>query len=132
MKNIIVFVNLCMVSLLVMSCQPKLAAEEAADAIMSGEEDRLPVLLQKMSFVDTITIDSMRICCTDEPMDGYLYTTWTYQKKEWKHWTMHQYKTTRSIIIEVDSIKRSKDHKGYIEWQSNWDDAYSIVWKDAL
>ncbi len=126
-----VFISVCVVSLLVMSCQPKLTVNEAINAVMSGEKDRLPILLQKISFIDAITIDSMRIRCADEPMNGYLYTTWTYQKEEWKYMTWRRYKTTKSIIIEVDSIRHSKTRKGYIEWQTNWNDAYNIAWTDA-
>lgn len=39
---------------------------------------------------------------------------------------------TKNIIVSVDSIRQSRTHEGYIEWQSNWKDAYEIVLRDML
>lgn len=93
------------------ACNNNLTAEQAEAAVIQGEKDRLPILLQSLTLVDDITIDIIRLTITEEPMQGYLYTTWKRGKKE------------RPIIVQVDSIHSSKEHKGYIEWQSDWERA---------
>ena len=56
------------------ACGNKLTAEQAAEAVMQGETDRLPLVKQTLSFlVNDITIDSMRILIAEEPMYGHLY-----------------------------------------------------------
>lgn len=92
------------------SCN-KLTAEQAEAAVLQGERDRIPLLLQTIPFIDDITIDSIKLNVTVEPMQGYLYSTWKSSKKE------------TSIIVPVDNIHSSKEHKGYIEWQSDWENA---------
>lgn len=92
------------------SCN-KLTAEQAEAAVLQGERDRIPLLLQTIPFIDDITIDSIKLNVTVEPMQGYLYSTWKSGKKE------------TSIIVPVDNIHSSKEHKGYIEWQSDWENA---------
>ena len=93
------------------ACGTKLTAEQAENAVLDGERDRLPLILQTLPFVDDIMIDSIHLTVTDEPMQGYLYTTWKKGKKE------------QSIIVPVDSICQDKTHKGYIQWHSAWDNA---------
>lgn len=93
------------------ACGNKFTAEQAEAAVMQGEKDRLPILLQSFSFVDDITIDSIRLTITEEPMQGYLYTTWKNGKK------------TRPMIVQVDSICVDKSRNGYIQWQSDWGSA---------
>lgn len=119
MKNLInralvaekkLFLLLIPVLLGLTSCN-KLTAEQAESAVMQGEIDRLPLVLQTIPFVDDITIDSIRLDIKDEPMHGFLFTTWKYKRK------------STPIIVEVDSIHSSADRKGYIEWQSHWDNA---------
>lgn len=102
------------------SCNSKLTVEQAEAAVLQGEKDRLPILLQSLSFVDDITIDSLRITIADKPMQGYLYTTWKNGKKE------------RPIIVQVDSICSDKSRKGYIQWQSHWDDAARAYFMKSL
>lgn len=95
------------------ACQPKLNADDVIDSVLEGERNHLPMKLQKLPSVDNITIDSLRIMVDSEPMSGYLYTTWYDGKKSF------------SIIVEVTDIRNSVEHKGYIEWKSDWSSAAS-------
>lgn len=116
----------------VVSCNKQvLTEEEAQRAVIEGEREHLPLILQKMSDVESITIDSLRIRVKDEPMSGFLYTTWEYTPTSFL--ALHRgKKRIKNIIVSVDSIRQSKTHEGYIEWQSNWKDAYEVVLKDML
>ena len=93
------------------ACKSSLNPDDAKAAVMSGERNHLPMLIQQLSIVDEITIDSMQILVDSEPMSGYLYTTWTKGKR------------STPIIIEVDDIQQSAEHKGYIEWRADWENA---------
>ena len=90
------------------ACQSKLTADEVKELVMEGERDRLPMILQNLPSVDNITVDSLRLLVESEPMSGYLYTTWYYGQKSF------------SIIVKVTNIRNSKEHKDYIEWNSDW------------
>lgn len=116
----------------VVSCDKQvLTEEEAQRAVIEGEREHLPLILQKMSNVDSITIDSLHIHVKKEPMSGFLYTTWEYTPSSFLSLNRGK-KMTKNIIVSVDSIRQSKTHEGYIEWQSNWKDAYEIVLRDML
>ena len=93
------------------ACQSKLTAEEVKELVMEGERDRLPMILQNLPSVDNITVDSLHILVDSEPMSGYLYTTWYDGQKSF------------SIIVQVIDIKKSEEHKDYIEWKSDWGSA---------
>jgi hypothetical protein len=93
------------------ACNNKLTAEQAESAVMQGEKERLPLLLQNLIWVDDITIDSIHLNVTEEPMQGFLYTTWISGKD------------SKSIIVQIDSICTDESRKDYIQWQSHWDDA---------
>lgn len=85
-----------------------LTADKAKDAVMRGEQDRIPLLVQQLMIIEDITVDSMRITVDSEPMEGYLYTTWKSGEKE------------SQIIVPVQNIHTSE---GYIEWESDWESA---------
>lgn len=102
------------------ACNNKLTVEQAEAAVMQGEKDRLPILLQNLVFVDNITIDSIRLNVTVEPMQGFLYTTWKSGK------------SSKSIIVQVDSIRTDETRKDYIQWQSHWDDAARAYFMKSL
>ena len=93
------------------ACNNKLTVEQAEAAVLQGEQDRLPMVLQNIVLVDDITIDSIHLNVTVEPMQGFLYTTWKSGRN------------SKSIIVQVDSIRQDETRKGYIQWQSHWDDA---------
>ena len=92
------------------SCS-RLTPEEAKASVIAGVKDQVPLLVQQLIFIDDISVDSMRIVVDQEPMSGYLYTTWT-TKDDSKH-----------IIVNVTDIRRSKEAKGYIEWTADWESA---------
>ena len=85
------------------SCS-RLTPEEAKASVIAGVKDQVPLLVQQLIFIDDISVDSMRIVVDQEPMSGYLYTTWT-TKDDSKH-----------IIVNVTA-------KGYIEWTADWESA---------
>ena len=126
------------------SCGHKLTTDEAINAVVSGEQDRLPLLAQKMSDIESITIDSMRIRIEDEPMSGYLYTTWNYIVKYTKWATVEEMMSgnyypkeieenrEKQVIVSVDNIHQSADRKGYIEWETDWGSAYEVILNDML
>ena len=89
----------------------RLDPEDAKESIMRGTEDQVPLLVQQLFFVDDISVDSMRIIVDQEPMSGYLYTTWTTKDN------------TSPVIVNVTDIRRSKEAKGYIEWTADWESA---------
>ena len=132
MRRIFKYLVLSDVLYVFVSCEKQvLTEEEAQRAVIDGERDHLPLILQKMSDVESITIDSLRIHVKDEPMSGFLYTTWEYTPTSFL--ALHRgKKRIKNIIVSVDSIRQSKTHEGYIEWQSNWKDAYEVVLKDML
>lgn len=132
MRRILKYLVLSAVLYVFVSCEKQvLTEEEAQRAVIDGERDHLPLILQKMSDVESITIDSLRIHVKDEPMNGFLYTTWEYTPSSFL--ALHRgKKRIKNIIVSVDSIRQSKTHEGYIEWQSNWKDAYEVVLKDML
>ena len=79
MRRILKYLVLSAVLYVFVSCEKQvLTEEEAQRAVIDGERDHLPLILQKMSDVESITIDSLRIHVKDEPMSGFLYTTWEY------------------------------------------------------
>ena len=137
--TIIVALLMCLTS-----CGHKLTTDEAINAIVLGEQDRLPLLVQKMSDVESITIDSMRIRIEDEPMSGYLYTTWNYIVKYTKRATVEEMmrgnyyhkeieeNREKQVIVSVDNIHQSTDRKGYIEWETDWESAYKVILHDML
>lgn len=112
------------------SCNKKLDSENAIEAVISGETDRIPLLLQTFNTmtykdIENIRIDSMKIRCADEPMTAFLYTTWTIKGTRWNtSFERVFYNDEIFIIVEVDSIRQSKEHKDYIEWQTNWNAAF--------
>ena len=92
------------------SCS-RLTAEEAQEAVTRGVKDQVPFLVQQLFFVDDISVDSMRIIVNQEPMSGYLYTTWKTKD------------ISTPVIVNVTDIHRSKEAKGYIEWTADWESA---------
>ena len=93
------------------ACQSKLKVEDVIETVVEGERNHLPMKLQNLPIVDNITVDSLRILVDSEPMSGYLYTTWYDGQKSF------------SIIVQVTNIRNSKEHKDYIEWNSDWSSA---------
>lgn len=92
------------------SCS-RLTPEQAQEAVIRGVRDQVPLLVQQLYIIDDIKVDSMRIIVDQEPMSGYLYTTWTTKD------------ISIPIIVDVTDIHRSKESKGYIEWTADWESA---------
>lgn len=105
------FLLLAVAVLALTACNNKLTVEQAESAVMQGEKERIPLLVQQIIWVDDITIDSIHLNVTEEPMQGFLYTTWKSGKD------------SKSIIVQVDSICTDETRKDYIQWRSYWDDA---------
>lgn len=101
------------------SCN-SLAPEEAKEAVVAGVKDQVPLLVQQLFVVDDITIDSMRIVVDQEPMSGYLYTTWITNDN------------TCPVIVNVTDIQRSEKAKGYIEWTADWESAAKAYVMNSL
>ena len=124
------------------ACNNKLTVEEVEAAVVQGENEQLPLLVQKMSDVESVVIDSIHIRITDEPMSGYLYTTWKYVVKKTIYPTADEMmqgiyesreveeQREKQVIVEVSNIRQSKERKGYIEWQTGWTDAYRVILND--
>ena len=124
------------------ACGDKLTVEQAEQVVFEGENDRLPLLIQSMEDVESIVIDSIHIRIVDEPMSGYLYTTWKYVVRKTIHPTVNEMmkgiyeskkveeQREKQVIVEVSDIRQSKEHKGYIEWQTGWEDAYRVILHD--
>lgn len=128
MKHVASFFCICALALVFNACQ-KLTPEAAKEAVMRAETDRLPLLIQQMDNVESIVIDSMRIRITDEPMDGYLYTTWTYELENKNG--LPSKEITKSFIVLVSNIQTSPKNRKYVEWMAGWDDVYKII-KDEM
>lgn len=114
------FILIAVAALALTACNNKLTVEQAESAVLQGEKDRLPILLQNLVFVDDITIDSIHLNVTEEPMQGFLYTTWKSGK------------SSESIIVQVDGIRRDETRKGYIQWQIHWDNAARAYFMKSL
>ena len=104
-----------------------LTEEEAKKAVLEGERDRLPLVIQKMEDVATIVRDSLRIRVKDEPMSGFLYTPWKYNVTTSYYPRRIVEKREKSIIVSVDSIRQSRSHDGYVEWMTDWGEAYRVI-----
>ncbi len=132
MKRTFFYTMLCVVILGLTSCQQHvLTEEEAQSAVLNGEQERLPLVLQSMSDVESITIDSMRIHVKDEPMSGFLYTTWTYNVTI-SYYPQKVEKREKSIIVPINDIRQSQSHDGYVEWRSSWDEAHKVIRDDIF
>jgi hypothetical protein len=132
MKRTFFYTMLCVVILGLTSCQQHvLTEEEAQNAVLNGEQEQLPLTLQQMSDVKSITIDSIRIHVKNEPMSGFLYTTWKYCVVT-SYFPKKVQEREKCVIVPVSNIQQSKSHEGYIEWRSNWDEAYSAIRKEML
>ncbi|MBR2261067.1 MAG: hypothetical protein IJ916_05135 [Paludibacteraceae bacterium] len=132
MKRTFFYTMLCVVILGLTSCQQHvLTEEEAQSAVLNGEQERLPLVLQSMSDVESITIDSMRIHVKDEPMSGFLYTTWTYNVTI-SYYPQKVEKRGKSIIVPINDIRQSQSHDGYVEWRSSWDEAHKVIRDDIF
>ena len=101
------------------SCS-RLTPEEAQKTVIAGVKDQVPLLIQQLYFVDDIKVDSMRIIVDQEPMSGYLYTTWTAKDN------------TSPVIVSVTDIRKSKTAKGYIEWTADWESAAKAYLMNSL
>lgn len=113
MEKLFFLLAACMLGLT--ACSNKLTVDKVESTVLQGEREGLPLLKQNLSFiVDDITIDSLHITVEEEPMQGYLYTTWITTGKRRKE---------TPIIVMVDSIRSDDSRKGYIRWKSRWDDA---------
>ena len=89
----------------------RLEPEDAKETVIRGIQDQMPLIVQQLYFVDNITVDSMHIIVDQEPMSGYLYTTWIAKG------------VSTPIIVNVTDIHKSKTAKGYIEWTADWESA---------
>jgi len=122
MKKLIVILLACLACI---GCKHTLTPEVAEQCIQEGERERLPLRLQRWENVKEICIDSIVFFCKTEPMSGYMYTTWKIQKSKLDHnWNRHKYIETKSIIVEIDNIQLSNEKKDYVEWNSDWGQAY--------
>lgn len=120
----------------------KLTVEEAKASVVQGENENLPLTIQRFYEVESIAIDSIHITIADVPMSGYLYTTWKYVIKKTVHptprdWNKGIYEAQevvenkeKQVVVEVRNIRQSIEHRGYIEWEARWDDAYLVIQKD--
>lgn len=101
------------------SCN-RLTPEQAKEAVTRGVKDQVPFLVQQLFFIDDITVDSMRIVVDQEPMSGYLYTTWTTKD------------ISSPVIVNVTDIHKSKENKGYIEWTADWESAAKAFFMNSM
>ena len=101
------------------SCS-RLTPEQAKEAVTRGVKDQVPFLVQQLFFIEDIAVDSMRIVVDQEPMSGYLYTTWTIKD------------ISTPVIVNVTDIHRSKENKGYIEWTADWESATKAFFMNSM
>ena len=101
------------------SCS-RLTAEEAQEAVTRGVEEQVPFLVQQLLFIDDVAVDSMHIVVDQEPMSGYLYTTWTAKD------------FSAPVIVNVTDIHRSKESKDYIEWTADWESAAKAFFMNSM
>lgn len=99
------------VLMLVCSACHRITAEEVADIVLTSERERAPLIVQQMVVVEDISMDSIRINVQDYPMEGILYTTWTVGG------------TQTPVIVQVRNIHESKEHRNYLEWETDWPSA---------
>ena len=142
MKKVLFFVTALFLLTLNSCGYHRLTVEEAKAAVMQGENEKLPLTIQRFHEVESIVIDSIHITVADAPMSGYLYTTWKYVIKKTIHptprdWSKGIYEDQevvenkeKQVIVEVFDIKNSIKRRGYIEWKASWDDAYRVVQED--
>ena len=114
-------------ALLLTSCG--ISMDELKQGIIDTETKGLPMTVQKMEGVYSITIDSMVIINNADPYIGYLVTTWDVNEEhqnsmeEWsKTHELYSYvRVQKKINVEVSGIHKSG--RKY-EWCTNWSSAY--------
>ena len=142
MKKVLFFVTALFLLTLNSCGYHRLTVEEAKATVVQGENENLPLTIQRFHEVESIVIDSIHITVADAPMSGYLYTTWKYVIKKTIHptprdWSKGIYEAQevvenkeKQVIVAVRNIRQSKKHRGYIEWETWWEDAYLVVQED--
>ena len=142
MKKVLFFVTALFLLTLNSCGYHRLTVEEAKAAVVKGENEKLPLTIQRFHEVESIVIDSIHITVADAPMSGYLYTTWKYIVKKTVHPTLNEIMNgiydskevlenkEKQVIVEVRNIRQSIKHRGYIEWEAWWEDAYRVIEKD--
>lgn len=110
--------------------------EEIKSMIVERERADIPLLVQRFTEVQNITIDSMVITKNTRPYEGYLVTTWDYNCREElsiEEWADNGYDglfkyTPKTETKYVKIINIMTKLNGELEWGSNWESAYlSIV-----
>ena len=104
--------------------------DELKQGIVETETNGLPMTIQKMEGVVSITIDTLIFINNTEPYYGYLVTTWdvnerhTNSTKEFiRTDELYSYKRVqKKLNVEVTDVHKS----GYrhFQWRTNWVDAY--------
>lgn len=83
--------------------------DHIGDLILKDERDRLPITIQGIDFVSSITVDSVRLI--GDGSEGMLFTTWK---------TVQPTKTI-PVVVKLE----------YIIYNSNGTVNYSAEWSDA-
>ena len=108
---------------------------ELKEGIVETETKGLPMTIQKMEGVHSITIDSMVIINNADPYYGYLVTTWDVEEEHQN--SFNEYRKTQELYsykrvqkkmnVEVTGIH--KTGRKY-EWLTNWANAYIQATRD--
>ncbi len=127
------FAFLLLAAFLLTSCG--ISVDELKQGIIETETKALPLTVQKMEGVFSITIDSMVIINNVDPYYGYLVTTWDINEQHIN--TSKEMRRTNEVFsykrvqkkMNVEVLDIHKIGKKY-EWRTNWVGAYFHAKKD--
>lgn len=121
------FLLLLVISLLLASCGP--SVDELKQGIIETETNGLPMTIQKMEGVISISIDSMVIVNNVDPYYGYLVTSWDVNEKHVNSYEEHrrtnEYYSYKRVQKRMNVEVRDIHVKGRkYEWRTDWGSAY--------
>lgn len=121
------FLLLLVTALLLTSCGP--SVDLLKQGIVETETNSLPMTIQKMEGVISISIDSMVIVNNADPYFGYLVTTWDVNEKHVNSYEEHrrtnEYYSYKRVQKKMNVEVRDIHVKGRkYEWRTDWISAY--------
>lgn len=131
LTTISVILNIAFIAYFVMEYSGKLDGQPASEPtaekevvdpiaqikeiVLERERAKLPLTTQEYSGVRSIRIDSLVLTKTTSPYEGYLVTTWDFEKRN--------VRKKKTVYVEISYLHHS-NYSGEVDWNSDWFGAY--------
>ena len=146
LTTISVILNIAFIAYFVMEYSGKLDGQPASEPtaekevvdpiaqikeiVLERERAKLPLTTQEYSEVHSIKIDSLVLTKTTSPYEGYLVTTWDFDKKvdlSLTEYAANGYKDKyvrrkKTMYVEISFLRATT--KGEVDWNTDWLGAY--------